>query len=126
MKNKISLLFTAIIIISFTACIPTKKEVDKQNQEMKEAVTAGDSQLRSEIENLKIEIKLVEVKSQIELCKAKLTELQKPRELRTQYEEGDEINSLTDKITELENQASALEGSKTSITTTPADTTANK
>ena len=115
--------FAAVIIVTviFTSCDPTQKQLAKEKERTETSVKQGIEPLQKDVDALKNEIKIAELKSELALAQIKLENIQKPREFKTQDEQNNEINSLNSKIEELQNAINSL-GNTTSAT----DSTAKK
>jgi hypothetical protein len=123
MKFYLQFFAVAISLCSIlSACEPGQKQLAKEKERTETTVKEGIEPLQKEIELLKNQIKMSELKSELALAQIKLDNIQQPTEIKTQGEQSNEVSSLTTKIEELQNAINGLENTA-AITT---DSTAKK
>jgi chromosome segregation ATPase len=110
-KSIISSLLLFVFSISIISCDPTQKQLAKEKARTEETVKKETDVLKNEISNLKNEIKLSQLKSELALVEYKLESLQKPKEFKTQFEQASEIDGLNAKIESLNSEITSIENS---------------
>ncbi len=98
----------------FSACNPTQSQLAKEKERTETTVKQSIEPMQKQVEQLKNEVKIAELKSDLAISQLQLENLQTPKETKTQDQQNTEINSLTSKISDLQNQISGLQNQNAS------------
>jgi hypothetical protein len=108
-KFFLSAIIFVLVSISIMSCDPTQKQLEKEKIRTQETVKVETETLKTEILNVRNELKLIQLKSDLALNTYKLESLQKPKEFKTQTELANEIDELSSKIETINAEISATE-----------------
>jgi hypothetical protein len=108
------------LVLVMGSCKPSTEQLQKEKERTEAIVKEATAPLQLEIANLKNDIKATQLRAEIENCKTRLQQYQKPRELTKQSEEADLIEAEQQKIVDLESQLNALQVAPAMATDTMA------
>jgi predicted RNase H-like nuclease (RuvC/YqgF family) len=108
--QKISTILMVITVALFS-CEPSQTQLQKEKARTETTVKQNVEPIQKEMQQLKNEVKILQMQSDLKLYQHELDNLKTPNELKTQDQQNAEMNSLQSKIDELNSSLSSIQNS---------------